>query len=466
MIPPTLLLLLVAPVRLGQWAIIVSSLAAASVVNVGGGFAVGITPYFFATSLIAARIIARWLTGRIRFGVDEPILSHVRALTLFVLWAVASAIVLPVLFSGMPVDLGRVSVDTTYFNLVPLRWTFSNVGQAGYLVLDLCLVLLFLRNASRPGYVEGLVEAFTWSGVIVALVGAYQLLSYRVGLPFPKAFFYSNQVWAELAGEGISGWHRINATFPEASAAGDFLATWSVFQLVLAARLGRQGTRHWWFALGGSFMVANTTSTTGYVALAVAWTIFIWKYVVTPLLSGRVAVKALLAASLTVTAILVAFVLGGHSGSMLDIVLVNKLQTSSATHRLASVNHSLDVFVQSFGLGVGLGSDRAMSSAAYIVANLGVIGVVLFVYLLWQLYTLGKRSSPVGSADRLERIWFEALGWALVVQLLAMMESGAEITGPTLWVPWAILAALIRRRSLPSAHPGRPAMAPAYPVRA
>jgi hypothetical protein len=456
--------LFLAPSRLGQCAIVVSSLAAASVVNVGGGFAVGISPYFFAAAVIAARMMSRLLTGRIRFGADEPILGHVRTLALFVAWGVASAMILPVLFSGMPVDLGRIGVDTTFFALVPLHWTFSNVGQAGYLVLDLCLVLLFLRNASRPGYIEGLVEAFTWSGLIVVGVGVYQMLSFRIHLPFPKEFFYSNQVWAELEGEGIAGWQRINATFPEASAAGDFLAMWSVFELVLAARGGRQGTRHWWFALAGSFMVANTTSTTGYVTLALAWTFFIWKYVLAPLLEGRVAVKSLLAAALIVVAILAAFAFGPDSSSLLSIVLVNKLQTSSATHRFASVYHSGNIFLQSFGLGVGLGSDRALSSAAYILANLGIIGVVLFVYLLWQLYALGKRRNPTGVEGRQERIWFEALGWALVVQLLAMIESGAEITGPSLWIPWAILAAIIRRNSLRSARTVPAAIAPAYPL--
>ncbi len=147
-------------------------------------------------------------------------------------------------------------------------------------MLDFSVVLLFLRNAPRPGYMEGLIEAFTWSGLIVVAVGAYQLLAYRIGLPYPRAFLYSNPVWGQLAGESLAGWRRINATFPEASPAGDFLAMWSVFQLVLAARGGRRGGRHWWFALAGSFMVVNTTSTTGYVALAVAWGAFIWKYVI------------------------------------------------------------------------------------------------------------------------------------------------------------------------------------------
>ena len=154
-IPLSLLVFLLAPIRLGQWAITVSALEAASVVNVGGGFPVGITPYFFAAALIAARVAPPLLTGHMRLRTDEPVRRHVQILLLFVAWAAASALALPLLFTGMPVDLARAGVDATYYYLVPLHWSFSNAGQAGYLLLDLGVVLLFLRNAGRPG---------TWRG--------------------------------------------------------------------------------------------------------------------------------------------------------------------------------------------------------------------------------------------------------------------------------------------------------------
>ena len=343
-IPASLLVLVLWPSRLGQWAILVSALGAASVLNVGGGFPVGITPYFFVGALIAARIIAQMLTGRLGLKADEPTQRHVRVLVVFVAWAVVSALLLPILFSGMPVDIGRAGVDATYFYLVPLHWSFSNVGQAGYLVIDLCVVLCFLRNAARPGYVEGLVRAFTWCGLVVTAVGVYQLLSYRIALPFPNSFFYSNKVWAQLNGEGIAGNYRINATFPEASSAGDFFAMWAVFELIMAERSGRDGARHWWYTLAGSFMVVTTTSTTGYLAVGIAWSLFIWKYFVRGLLRGRVAVRALLAAVLSVAAVATAFLLGGHSASLLDTVVLNKMQSGSAVHRLASVYDSIGIF--------------------------------------------------------------------------------------------------------------------------
>ena len=452
-VPLSLAVFLLAPGRLGQWAIVVSALDAASVVNVGGGFPVGITPYFFVASLIAARVGARALNGRIGFRGGEPVRDHVRALSLFVLWAAASAFLLPVIFKGLPVDLERAGVDQTYLYRVPLHWTFSNAGQAGYLLLDLCVVLLFVGNAARPGYIAGLMRAFTWCGLIVVAVGAYQLLSYRFGFPFPKSFFYSNTAWAQLAGEGIAGRAKINSTFPEASAAGNFLAMWTVFELVLAARTGREGARHWWLALAGTFMVINTTSTTGYVALAIAWTYFTWRYLVRFLWQGRVAVRAVLAAALCVGASAAALLIGGHGRSLLDAVIFDKMQSGSAVHRLASIYRSGGIFADSFGLGVGLGSDRPLSSGAYIVADLGAVGVVLFSYLLWQLYAMGASSARPVHSDRQGRVWLEVAGWALSVQLVAMLVSGAEITGPTLWIPWAILAAVIRRNWLASAKP-------------
>ena len=72
-IPLSLLVFFLAPGRLGQWAILVSALGAASVLNVGGGFPVGITPYFFVAALIAARVIGRMLTGRLGLPANGPI---------------------------------------------------------------------------------------------------------------------------------------------------------------------------------------------------------------------------------------------------------------------------------------------------------------------------------------------------------------------------------------------------------
>ena len=42
---------------LPEWAIFVSVLQGAALVNVGGGFAVGLSPYFFVAALIASQFL-------------------------------------------------------------------------------------------------------------------------------------------------------------------------------------------------------------------------------------------------------------------------------------------------------------------------------------------------------------------------------------------------------------------------
>ena len=69
-----------------EWAIITAILQGAALVNSGGGFAVGLSPYFFVTALIALRLVPQLLTGKVSFFTDEPVRSHVHVLFMFTLW--------------------------------------------------------------------------------------------------------------------------------------------------------------------------------------------------------------------------------------------------------------------------------------------------------------------------------------------------------------------------------------------
>ena len=100
-----------APTRLSEWALFVTIFQAAAIVNVGGGFAVGVAPFFFVATLVALRVLPEWWNGGVRFVRGEPGLRHVHVLTLFVGWTVFSAFVSPVLFAGTPVDSPRMGVD-------------------------------------------------------------------------------------------------------------------------------------------------------------------------------------------------------------------------------------------------------------------------------------------------------------------------------------------------------------------
>jgi hypothetical protein len=431
---------------LAEWAIFCAVLQSAALVNVGGSFAVGLSPYFFVTALLALRIIPQWATGRIRFFVEEPVAGHVRILAIFILWCVFSAFALPVLFDGIPVDSPRLGVDASYYYRLPLQWSPSNGGQAGYMILNLVMVLGLLQFAARPGRLQRLITAFSWSGVFVAGVGAYQILGPRFGLPFPSWFFNSNQAWAQLPnqliGDNVS---RVSATFAEPSEAAAFLAAWSVFELSLAITGGGRNRWAWLWAAVGSVLLVKTSSTTGYVTAGIMWIIMVWDCGAAILRHGWIKKKTTLAVLGLAGAALVALTLGGASAwSLLDTVVFHKGESRSAEHRTATFGRAVGVFQNSWGLGAGLGSNRAMSGFFYVLSNLGIPGMVLMAVLLAQLYSQTRRRIYRPGGDPVIQGFITAAAGALVANVISLIASGAEITQPRLWILWGLLLATIR----------------------
>ena len=175
-----------APTRLSEWALFVTIFQAAAIVNVGGGFAVGVAPFFFVATLVALRVLPEWWNGGVRFVRGEPGLRHVHVLTLFVGWTVFSAFVSPVLFAGTPVDSPRMGVDQGFWSQMPLRWSFSNAGQAAYMLLNFIMLLHMLQMSDRPEYIKRLQWTFSFSGMFLrrrdwSLPGP--LPSFRCALP-------------------------------------------------------------------------------------------------------------------------------------------------------------------------------------------------------------------------------------------------------------------------------------------
>jgi hypothetical protein len=448
---------------LGEWAVFCAVLQGAALVNLSGGFAVALSPYFFVAALIAARIIPRWAMGKIGFFAKEPVATQVRILAIFTAWCVFSAFVLPVLFEGNPVDDPRAGVDKSYYIQASLHWTSSNLGQAGYMILNFAMIMYVVQLAIRPARLERLVGAFSWSGVFVAAVGALQIACPHLGVPFPTWLFNSNKVWAQLTNQHIAGdFSRMSATFVEPSEAAGFLAAWSVFELSLAISGGPRNGRHWLWAGVGSFMLIKTTSTTGYITAGIMWIVMAWDCSKSILYRGWIKIKGSLAVLVLGGAALVALFTVPGAWLLLDAVLLNKGQSQSALHRTASFERAVQVFQNSWGLGVGLGSNRAMSVFFYVLSNLGFPGLLLAVVLLAQLFSEIQTRIQRPQIERTTRSLMTALGSAFVANLIALLASGAEITQPRLWILWGLLLATIRKDwfleglGLPAGLPANP----------
>jgi hypothetical protein len=446
LIPLSLAIFFFAPHRLGQFAIVAAVFAAASVLNfAGGSFPLGIAPYYFVAILIAVRLLPKWLKDGVTFSANQPLVVYLRIVLAFVGWSVVSAFLLPLVFHGLPVDLGRAGPDATFYSRLPLQWSLSNCGQAGYLSLDAIVIIYLIEETRTSPDLGALAAAFSLSGLIVIAVGAYQYIAHHFGLPFPSIFLNSNPAWAQLTSQDLNGTSRISATFDESSGAGSFLAAWTVFQLTLATRSGNHRWRHLLYTLAGLTIVIGTTSTTGYLTTAVMLMVMLARELIASDRRHHSA-HAIATLSLIALAIVCVFLLTNEGYSLLSNVLLDKARSGSSLHRMATVRRSFDIFTATYGLGAGLGSNRAMSMVAYILSNLGALGVMLFVWLMLALVTMSRVAMNAVQVETAVYIWHQAFSMAFIAHLLALTLSGAEISDPTLWLLWGTLLASLGLR--------------------
>jgi hypothetical protein len=264
-------------------------------------------------------------------------------------------------------------------------------------------------------------------------------------LPFPSWLFNSNKAWAEAPNQLIGmGFWRMSATFVEPSSAGAFLSAWSVFELSLAISGADRNGWHWLCAAVGSVMLVETATTTGYVTAAIMWTVMAWDCCKAMLRHGLIKVKATLAVFSMAGGALVAVAVMPQAQQLLDSVLFSKATSMSALHRTVTFGRAVEVFQSSWGLGVGLGSNRAMSVFLYILSNVGIPGTALFLWLLWQLYIQVRAQLRTQCGDRAGVMFLRAIGGAFIANLFALLVSGAEITQPHLWILFGMLLATIR----------------------
>ena len=341
--PASILIFFFAPRYLVPWAIALAALQAASVVNLGGGFPIGVAPYFFVCMLILARFIPQWLSGRFGFPLGDPMLACSGALMMLVLWGVASSFTMPRLFAGMAVDMPRAGMDPSGTH--PLAWSMSNMAQAGYLLLNGIFVVYSAAQARDPGHFERCFKALKWSGVFVAAVGVWQFAAHYGGLPFPTDFFNSNPAWRQLTDQDMAGAWRVSATFTEPSVAGSFFAMWSTLMLFSVMDNRHAPAIEWLMLAWGIAMLILSTSTTGYVAGGTVLALFAAKQIRRLIVHSTIEGKVLFALVTIVATLLFAVTMIPNFNQVIGEIVWNKAASISGVDRMATVHTAMGLLV-------------------------------------------------------------------------------------------------------------------------
>jgi O-Antigen ligase len=397
---------------------------AASALNFGG---IGLAPWIATLVLgIAVKLIFGHRPFVFAKQINLPAFGFLLA---FILYAIVSSVAGPNLFSGIPVQKLE--------SIQPLSWSTTNLSQLCYL---LAVAVVFMLAASRQ--LPEMEEAIQWyvRGCVVSCFFAiYQLANAIFHVPYPDAVLYSNPSHMIYPAYQMSGFWRLNSTFPEASEMAGFFALavgmlgwemvtkratlWSCFKLALMLCC-----LIWTFSTTGYLTVAFIIVTSAALYMRHIWA------------RGTIAPGTLIAGIVLGSCLVGSFGLSSVRAGVtqaLSSTIVDKADSDSYRARTETHAAAWETAQSTYLLGAGWGSVRPSGLFFVLLANVGVIGIATFAGMVlslgWPLVHANR--------NRTRHYLYEKSLFGTAIMLVAMLIAGAEPVTPILWALFGIAAA-------------------------
>ncbi len=350
----------------------------------------GVTPFNVAALCIAFHLLCLltrrrridWGTGRLRIALIAWIV--------FTVVSVVGAFLLPRLFAGLPIFLLADPNGFDYL-LTPLRFTVVNVVQA---VNSLIMLMFFIYALQLPDR-AGLLRKCLWGlGLALAVsmsVGLYQRLGWMGVVAQPNEFWASNPSYVQMWQTPFGPFQRVSFPFVEPS----FASAWFAAMAGGFLSLYCFGKRQWWWGglgtVGATLALFNTLGFTGMLAFAAFILVLAAAILMAVLTNWGQQRRALIARSGMLLAAVV-FV-GAFTATWLEnsaaksnvstvwSMLNEKLgEVTDSGVRARSNRQALLIARDSYGLGVGSGSNRASNYFLSLLTNTGLVGTLAFLF--------------------------------------------------------------------------------------
>jgi hypothetical protein len=384
---------------LGGLVMVSTVLQATAVVNVplgsAGGkdvAAYGVSPYMVMA--LVAGLVWLWRLGQSRrLLLPQHLRWPLGFLLAYLVVAALGAWLLPVWFEGMPVNL-LVEMDAIN-KLTPLRATLSNLVQTLNLVVHVAVLLFLLQAMQRPDGLRGIKAGVVGALVLVLAIGFYEQWAQFNGTPSLTPYLANNQGYSQAPVAEKVLWSRIGLPFTEPSYASTYLAATTV-GLWAVVLMGRGWWWAWLAAVLSTMGLLNSMGSTGLAATGVAMAAMcLW--ILGNALRPTTGLGNRLRAAVLGVLLLLASTWGAkmynqsamkpHVDGLVGHYIVYKANVQDGVRELSN-KRALEIVQETYGLGVGMGSNRASSFFASLVSNTGVLGAALFcamlVSLLWR----------------------------------------------------------------------------------
>ncbi|EWY37099.1 hypothetical protein N825_21880 [Skermanella stibiiresistens SB22] len=348
--------------------------------------------------------------------------------TIFCLW---SAMFLPRLFAGEIIVFSIARGDAGEgIALRLLAPSASNITQAVYFLSNLVCFVLVARYIAVYRKWSNIAEAVLICGALNLFFAALDLISFRMGWPLLEIVRTAN--YRMLVDGEILGLKRIVGSFPEAGAFG--YATMGIFAFSLKVWLGGHYQRAaGWITCLSFLALLLCTSSTAYVTM-VLFSLFVYmeSLMVSSSGDGRNSYRNVL---LYVPVILMTIVLIIVMNSTLidglqqffERTLFNKLETQSGKERSEWNMHAARIFIETMGLGAGVGSVRASSIILAMLSNIGVLGTLLYGGFLLTLLRRDTGKGPSKKNIPLEAVVRDGARSSCLAMLIASAMSAGSI---------------------------------------
>ncbi|MDR3098929.1 MAG: hypothetical protein LBV73_17890 [Paraburkholderia sp.] len=307
-------------------------------------------------------------------------------------WGVFGAIVLPRVLAGSTLVFtvfDRSADPNTEGLLTPLRPVSGNLSQSFYCVSDLvvfCCAYVFMKCRGAYDALGKALLALTALDVLAAVMDIGGHFAGIDALSFVKTAQYAYNTNSELG-----GLLRIEGTFSEASAYAAF--TLQLFAVCINLWLvGYRPKISGALAAATGMLLLISTSGSAYVGLSAYLLVLI---VSRP---GRISASAgarkarmwtFMICGGVLAALYIALFMPGvvrALDSFVDATILAKANSASGVERASFNTQAFTNFLDTYGIGVGLGSIRVSSFVMVVLASLGVIGTTF--YALFFLKTV------------------------------------------------------------------------------
>ena len=327
------------------------------VIEMGGAT---ITPFYFGLIVYAICSFTIW-----RGPAAHGSRLHGRTTLIFLLaYCAFVTAISPALFAGLGVISAANGIDEQVQSLTPLAYTSSNFAQVAYLLLN----VIFVWRTQRDGIFER-------RHITIGLaVGAIVACTALIGNNWPHDLFDNSPRGFYTIETG-----RSRGQFSEPSHLGAFAVTATIY---FGATLARTKSMRRFAAYGvltamSVGLLYASASGTAAIGLGAA----VFGMLAISLRSRRLGdlrlpVPMFLAGLATVVALTL---LLPNIIEVIRSIVDSKIGSTSLTNRSLVDQNSMSVFVKTFLIGAGDGSNRGSSLLLMLLSQIGLIGTTLFL---------------------------------------------------------------------------------------